>query len=432
MPKLTKRLPKYSRHRASGRAVVTLNGKDCYLGRYGSQASRDEYDQLTAQWLANGRKLPGQETSDSPSEPETMSVSELLIAYWRFAKKYYVKDGKPTSELSCIKLAMKMLKANYGRIPAVDFGPLKLMDLREKMIQAGHARNTINQSVGRIRRIFKFGVSREVVPASVHEGLRTVPGLRRGRSGARETSPVKPVSRAFVDAIKPYVSRQVWAMVELQWLTGMRSGEVTIMRGCDIDTSGTVWFYRPPSHKTIHHGHERTIDLGPKAQEVILQFLKADISAYLFSPTDAVKAQREDRRRHRKTPLYSSHKKRRRSRRNSQGAGDFYSRDSYRRAVARGCDCAFPPPAPLGRRENETKLEWKNRLDAEQKQQLDVWRKAHRWHPHRLRHAAATRFRKEFGLETARMLLGHRKLATTEIYAEMDHEKMRGIVAKIG
>ena len=44
MPKLTNSVPKYRKHRASGQAVVTLNGRDHYLGPHGTKASRIEYD----------------------------------------------------------------------------------------------------------------------------------------------------------------------------------------------------------------------------------------------------------------------------------------------------------------------------------------------------------------------------------------------------
>jgi hypothetical protein len=57
MPRLSKSLPKYRKHRASGQAVVRLSGKDFYLGPIGSAASRLEYDRLISEWVANGRRL---------------------------------------------------------------------------------------------------------------------------------------------------------------------------------------------------------------------------------------------------------------------------------------------------------------------------------------------------------------------------------------
>jgi hypothetical protein len=50
------RNPSYRLHKASGQVIVTLGGRDIYLGPYGSRASRDSYDRLLAEWLQNGRR----------------------------------------------------------------------------------------------------------------------------------------------------------------------------------------------------------------------------------------------------------------------------------------------------------------------------------------------------------------------------------------
>src|SRR4051812_29019324 len=57
MPRLTNRNPSYRRHRASGQAVVTLNGQDVYLGPHGTAASKREYDRVIGEWLARRREL---------------------------------------------------------------------------------------------------------------------------------------------------------------------------------------------------------------------------------------------------------------------------------------------------------------------------------------------------------------------------------------
>lgn len=46
------KLPKHAKHRASGKAVVRLNGVDHYLGPHGTKASKIEYDRLIGEWLA--------------------------------------------------------------------------------------------------------------------------------------------------------------------------------------------------------------------------------------------------------------------------------------------------------------------------------------------------------------------------------------------
>jgi hypothetical protein len=89
------------------------------------------------------------------------------------------------------------------------------------MIDAKLSRTEINRRVGRIVRCFKWAVENEKVPATVHHGLKAVTGLKKGRTTAHELEPVKPVPEAHVEAVRPFVSRQVWAMIELQRLTGM-------------------------------------------------------------------------------------------------------------------------------------------------------------------------------------------------------------------
>jgi len=49
MPQFTPRIPKYRLHKATGLAVVTLNGADHYLGRHGTAESREQYDRLIAE-----------------------------------------------------------------------------------------------------------------------------------------------------------------------------------------------------------------------------------------------------------------------------------------------------------------------------------------------------------------------------------------------
>lgn len=82
-------------------------------------------------------------------------------------------------------------------------------------------------------------------------------------------------------------------MLELQYLTGMRTGEVLIMRPCDIDRAGgpaidgiQVWLYRPERHKTMHLDQERVVALGPEAQRLLAPWLLSCPApdAYLFRP----------------------------------------------------------------------------------------------------------------------------------------------------
>lgn len=286
------------------------------------------------------------------------------------------------------------------------------------MIDLDWSRGYINDQVDRIRRMFKWAVESELVPPTVYDGLRAVPGLRRGRSTVREADPVKPVPDEYVDAIKPHVSRQVWAIVELQRLTGMRPGEVVIMRGRDLDTTGKIWIYRPESHKTEHHGYDRIVELGPRARKLVKPFLKPDVEAYLFSPADAETERRAELHAKRTTPMrYGNRPGTNRKREPKRRPRDRYNVDSFRRAIQRACDLADAKAKAL--LINSGKEAGGERIIP-------------RWHPHQLRHNYATMIRRQYGIETARILLGHRSTAVTELYAEVDRGRVREIVSKIG
>jgi hypothetical protein len=78
-------------------------------------------------------------------------------------------------------------------------------------------------------------VAEELVPPSVYHGLQAVSGLKKGRTEARETCPIRPVAEEHVEAVLPMRTPPVRAMVQVQRLSGMRPCEVVIMRPCDID-----------------------------------------------------------------------------------------------------------------------------------------------------------------------------------------------------
>ncbi len=88
------RTPSYRLHKPSGQAVVTIDGKDLYLGKIGTPESRAEYDRLLAEWLCNGRRL----AVSTDAVGSDFTINELLVRYFAFADIYYTKAGKPTRE----------------------------------------------------------------------------------------------------------------------------------------------------------------------------------------------------------------------------------------------------------------------------------------------------------------------------------------------
>jgi hypothetical protein len=140
--------PKYRKHKASGQAVTTLDGKDSYLGPHGTQTSRREYDRLVGIWQANGRRLPVE-------QGRVISVTELCAEYWRLAKSCCVKNGRPTDELPGLKTALRIMKRLFARTPVDQFGALALATVQKALVAEGHCRRYANRNVGRIKPMFK-------------------------------------------------------------------------------------------------------------------------------------------------------------------------------------------------------------------------------------------------------------------------------------
>jgi integrase len=164
-----------------------------------------------------------------------------------------------------------------------------------------------------------------------------------------------------------------------------------------IDRTSELWIYRPVRHKTADLGKIREIPLGPRAQAILGPWLKADLDAPLFSPAEARSLFLSDRRGRRKTKVQPSQKDRRKKNPKCR-PGVIYTRDSYKQAIDRACRKAGVPV----------------------------------FKPNQIRHAFATRIRREYGLEAAQILLGHSKADVTQIYAERNMSLAAEIARKIG
>jgi integrase len=422
MPKKTVKIPAYRHHKGSGQAFVQVNGSRRYLGKYGSEKSQERYRRLVAELLATPIALPkpGKGAPPPAGFGSDLEVVQITAAYWQFAEGYYTKDGRPTGQLPIVRQVLRILREFYAHVPAVEFGPLAIRAIQQHLVKRGLARQTINHFCGVIKHMFKWAASHEMMPVAIYQALATVPGLRKGRTAAREPEPVGPVADEVIDATLPSLPAVVADIVRFQRLTGCRPGEACIIRPCDVDTSGAVWCYRPESHKTQHRGRERIIMVGPKAQDVLRPYLLREKTAYCFTPADSERKRNAERRENRRSPMTPSQATRRRKQYRRRAPGDRYDTTAYRRAIDRTVD-----------RIN------KNRQEDAEKAMKETGIKIEPallpgWHPNQLRHSAATKIRKHFGLEAAQVALGHSEANVTQIYAERDMTLAREVMRKLG
>ena len=400
-------IPSYLFHRPTGQARVRWQGRDYYLGMYGSPESKQRYSQIVAEITASG--------SVAPSTSAHITVAELVERYDAAMQIRYARSKPSVAKpaLGKIKRVLGLVVSLYGSTPAAEFGPVKLAAVRAEMVKLKWCRKYVNKSVDEVRRCWRWACgTQELVPGETVHKLEAFPSLRRGESSAPESDKVRPVPEADLTATLAKLSRIVRTMVELQALTGMRTTEVLRLRPADVDRSGRVpqpmgpdltldgmWTYRPAEHKNDWRGMEKVILIGPRGQALLAPFLDhRDPTAWCFSPLEAIAEQNELRRAERKTPLWPSHLAAQERKRQGQTAKDHYTLSSYRQAIQRACRAAGV-------------TEWAAR---------------------QLRKNAATRIGREYGPDVARIVLGHADLAVTQVYLFDDLRKAASAILASG
>lgn len=379
--------PKLRYHKPSQRYYFVLEGQYFYLGRDQAEAET-QYHRAMLELSQTG-------TVQKEVDGEGLFIAELIERYVTDRTEYY---GESVKAFERGKFAMKRLNKEFGHYRITQFGMADLRRLRETMFRKTEkgrflCRNEINRLMREVTRFWKWAASMELAPAEVYARCQTLEPLKAGRCKAPERAAVTTVDIKDVEAVKRLVNASVRALIDLQLLTGARPGELVGLRAQDIDWSGEVWVVRLAHHKTAHRGKVRTLHFGPQAQAVLKPFiLRRRPEEYLFSPKDYLAEKIEAATCHRRPDQEPNERK------TDRTIGDYYSVQAYRQAISRACDAAGV---------------------------------AH-WHPHQLRHTAATEMRKAYGVEAARAALGHSHLDATEIYAEVDAQIAARIAAERG
>ena len=359
-----RRLPGICWHKSLERWYVTLDGKQCYLsGRLERTKAppaevQAAYDRTLARWLAERAVMP------EPVAPEP-TLDELWLGYLGAveAGPKYHRRGKPTSEIQLIKDACRQAARLFGTEPARDFGPLKLEAVRAVFVEMGWTRQTISKAIGRIRRMFRWGASRELIPAAVYHALQALPGLTAAEHPHADQK-IGDVADDILEETARHLPPVLAALVRVHRLIGCRAQEILVARTMDFDTEADAgngaavrcWLFTPAESKT-----GASYWIGPRAQALLLPLLRPDDQqAYIFS------TRRKDG-----TP-----------RANGRGC---WTTNTYALRIAKCCQKHGIP----------------------------------HWSPIAIRHAAAEEARQKHprGLEAVQSRLRHSKMSTSEIYA---------------
>jgi len=370
------RRPVYGQNK--GLARTTVNGKRVYLGEYNSPASKAAFEKIISDWEAA-------HVERKPAVNVDLSVSRLAVLFLKHAEKEYQRDGQQTGEAKNFRYALKSLTHHFHGVRCIDFGPKKLKQLQQMLVDEGLAQQTVNGRVRRIKQVFDWGVSEELISVSVAQALRTVHALRSGKTSAKAPQPKGAVSEVFVNAVRPFVTRPVWGMIQFMLWTGCRPSECCGMRWSEIDTSRSVWVYAPRHHKTAHKGKKRLVVIGPRAQQILNSMRELSRSDFVFDPMAGLEE--------------FSRNNYRDAARIRMTVGEHYSPFSLHAAIRKACDKAKIP----------------------------------RWSPGQLRKTRATNARQQADLETAQLVLGHSSKSTTERhYAAVDLSRAESNALQFG
>lgn len=424
MPRPRNPFPTLRKH-SDGSAVATfydaVDGRKTELrfGPFGSKEAQANFDQEVTRWVSAGRRLP---KDDEASE---LTNNELCVAFLE-ANLPRFETRSSSGHVENFKSAIRVLRTLLGDEPARDMSPKRLKRVRSEMVQRGWVRRHVNAQVGRLKQIYRWGVGEELLPPSVSHGLASVRALEIGEEAAKEKEKVKPVADEVVERTLPLLPRMVQDIVRLLRLCGCRCGELVQLRPVDLDTSRPTWEFKPVRHKTLKKGRDRFVYFGPEAQSILspwLAGLKGD--QYVFSPGRSEELRNEERGEKRRTKRWPSHRRRnaeKRKRVRKKSYAVHYETHAIGVAIRRACNKIDEAMRRARNPGDDRKSGEVPRAD----------RLFPAWGVHQLRHAAGTRIRKRFGVETARIILGHAKLDTTEIYAEVDREAAMEAMRELG
>ena len=395
-----KRPPKLCRNKCRNFAYVTVNGKQIYLGKWGTDEAQAAYERFLLNWIKTNRENQPQ-NQPQPKDPRGgFTVTEMAVAYVAEYRKRPVKNRSDLKTFIRIANRLADVFPNYeaDRFSVRDLETLRDSFQNEEFTRMGkqqkRSRTYLNKLISRTKTIFSWGSSKEMVSAETVARIKCLQPLRKGLTTAPEPKPRHLIPTEDYKAVLPFLPAYYKDIVEVLHLTGMRPSEICNMKVSEIEKTKNVWIYRPSSHKTAYQGNNRIVPIGKHAQKILKRHLSGrNEDEYVFTPARAMKSCWDAKRAKRKTPVQPSQQKR-----DKEHQGKYVK---YRDRI---------DPTTIGRV-----------VSAACKKALEAKKISQSWTPYDLRHTAITEVRTKYGAETAQHFAGHSNLDTQRFY---DHSAL--------
>ena len=287
------RQPGYLHHKPSNQAYVRLGGHCRYLGEYGSPDSHRRYAALMADHL-----------SGEPNEPSSgrdairpLTVAELAERHLEHELARSKRGLVDRQTYHAARYVVRALIADHASMPLARFGPRALKAIQRRLVatpckvsagrHAGDAepptlsRAEVNRRVNGIRRLFRWGVSEELVPEPVLASLEAVSGLRVGE--ARD-NPLRRAAdpehvRATIAQLRADGHRGPAGALELIRWTGCRPDEICGVTAGDVVETRDGLELRIRNHKTRKKTEaDRVVPLNARATEIVMEARDGELS----------------------------------------------------------------------------------------------------------------------------------------------------------
>lgn len=331
-----------------------------------------------------------------------MTIKEFFEMYLHRIKQELnpTRYGKENPDITKIRRAFRFMEP-YHEWPVEDFGADELKSVQKALMKhkysAGktkkrYTRRGINDTINCIRTIWDWGLGRKIAAIEQVQSLKEIKPLRMGQPNVHDNHKRRRVTEEEFWKVIRVVNPIIGDMLQLIWYTAMRPYEVCDMRPYDILTDDTeCWLYIPGrdrtpvgQHKTARFERAKVIPLTSDCQSILNSRIENFNSKdYIFSPTEAMREFQAQKFVKRKTPLNCGNRPGINKKDHPMiKPGLKYDHNSLCRACKRGCE----------------------RADVET------------FVPYDLRRTMATGTRSILGKEATKVLLGHTKTDTTDIY----------------
>lgn len=341
-----------------------------------------------------------------------LTVGEIASSWLDWIERERCPRGKDRTSLYYGGRQAVLALEDFWDYPAASFGSRELIAVQEKLERTPvvskpkdpdkppkvrrRKRTTINDTVGRIRQLFRWAALRGLLPREVwpiiEADLRLVKPLLRGQTEAPDGPVDKTVPDELVDATLKAIPDVAADLLRFQRLTGCRPGEARQLCLRDIDRRDLplhqgMWVWRVPEWKLSWRERHipRVIVIGPKAQAILQRWIDrvdGDVGRTLFSPTFS---ERQPTRWSKGGVVAASRRRTKKQRKTAE----TYSKGSLNQCVRRACLKLGIPS----------------------------------WTPNQLRHSRLTQIREYQDLEQACAVGGHSKVNQTTLYARVQLTK---------